>query len=736
MQLNPQQQRAVEHREGPLLVLAGAGTGKTRVITQRIVSLIAEGVRPFEILAVTFTNKAAAEMRSRIETSLQSEGFELSARSLWIGTFHSICARILRKHAAEVGLTSNFGIYDTSDQKTLMTRVLKDLQISVPSLTPQSILWRIDQAKNRGVVQAHARYLDMEEPQRSAAAKAWENYEQRLRAADAVDFGSLLTLTLALLQKKSPEGALLAEFDPVLRLRERFRHVVVDEFQDTNPVQAMIVELLSKRATMCVVGDDDQSIYGWRGADIEQFLGFAARHPGCEVIRLEQNYRSTQHILDCADAVIQKNGGRMGKTLWSDLGDGSPVRVVHVEDERQEAEWVARGLDQAIADGADPESCAVFYRTHAQSRVLEEALRRYNLGYRMVGGTRFYDRAEVKDLIAYLRLLVTPSSDIDLVRVINRPARGIGASTLERIAEYARQQEIGLLEACQHAEQAGVKTAPRRKVAGFLALYEELKAEMASASIPELAEMVLERSGYQEHLAAQDDVESESRLENLQEFLGALYDFQEQNPEATLPEYLEQVSLATSAEGPQAQAVLSMMTVHSAKGLEFDYVYLTGMEERVFPHARSYEEPKEMEEERRLAYVAITRARRYLNISCAARRFLYGQTQVNRPSRFVNELPADSVERIGKTPRRPAPSSRAAPVAAEPAWDADIVPDLDTAAGDGEGVSLFVGMPIAHPKYGRGAVMAWSGGGDDMKLTIRFPEVGTKTILARFCQPA
>ena len=741
MKLNPQQELAVTHRDGPLLVLAGAGTGKTRVITQRIARLLEQGVRPGQILAVTFTNKAAGEMRARIERQIEEGNTAaVDPRHLWIGTFHSICARILRQYATDVGLTRNFGIYDTGDQKTLMSRVFKDLSINIPSFTPQNALWRIDQAKNRGCLRADARYLEIEEPQRTAVATAWKEYEKRMRASDAVDFGDLLCLTLELLSREAEPGALLADFDPIARLRERFSHVVVDEFRDTNPVQAMLIERLSKRATLCVVGDDDQAIYGWRGADVQQFLGFAARHPGCEVVRLEQNYRSTQHILDCADAIIRKNHSRMGKKLWSDLGEGELVRVLYLADEREEALLIASAIDRLITEGADPEQCAVFYRTHAQSRVLEEALRRLQVHYRIVGGTRFFDRAEVKDLIAYLRLLTTPTSDLDAIRIINRPARGIGAATIDKLAGYATQEGISFLEACRNSEKAGLKTGPRRKVDAFVALYDELLQDKDAFHIAELAATVLEKTGYRNDLAAQDDVESESRLENLQEFLGSLEDFREHSPEATLSEYLEQISLATSEEGQRNQQVVSLMTVHSAKGLEFDYVFLTGMEERVFPHARSYDEPEEMEEERRLAYVAVTRARRCLTVTTASRRFLYGQDQVGRPSRFVNELPDANTERVGRSMRSPQPVSAVVSTGsstqASPGWDSDIVRDVMMDSPDAEGVSLFVGMPIAHTKYGTGAVMGWSGGGADLKLTIRFPHAGTKTILARFCDPA
>lgn len=729
--LNPEQQRAVEHRGGPLLVLAGAGTGKTRVITHRVAALIEEGVEPWRILAVTFTNKAAGEMRERIDR-LRSD----SSGGLWVGTFHSICARILRSHGDAVGLSRNFGIYDAADQRTLMGRVLKDQRISDKLFSTNGVLSHIDRAKNQGLGHEGLAQMGVYEPQLSVVRDAWREYERRLRAADAADFGDLLVLAVRLLRQASgqPQGQ-LGELDPVTRLRRRFTHVVVDEYQDTNPVQAELVDLLAGQAQLCVVGDDDQAIYGWRGADVAQILAFPDRHPGCEVVRLEQNYRSTTHILTCADAIIRRNTGRLGKTLWSDLGPGQKVRLIAHQDERVEARRVAGEVAHAIAHGEPPEEIAVFYRTHAQSRALEEALRREGVHYRIVGGTRFFDRAEIKDLIAYLRLLVTPSSDLDLLRAINRPGRGIGNKTVERLAAWAHDHSTSLWEALDHAEEAGLGTGARRKVAAFAQMMNALMEETRDQPLDEVAEIVLERSGYREALAANDDIESVGRLENLQEFLGALAEFALEEPQSSLAEYLELVSLATNEDQAATQGI-TLMTVHSAKGLEFDHVYLTGMEERVFPHARSLDDPVAMEEERRLAYVAVTRARRHLTLSYTARRFLYGSTQVNVPSRFVGDLPLGALEEIGVASRRPRAAREAfAEVEPdEPDWDDDIELDAEYAA-ESEGVSLYVGMPIRHQKFGVGDLVGWNGAGDNLKVIVRFPRHGQKTILARFCEP-
>ncbi len=729
--LNPEQQRAVVHRGGPVLVLAGAGTGKTRVITHRVAALLEEGIAPWQILAVTFTNKAAAEMRERIGRLCEDE-----LRGLWVGTFHSICARILRQHGETLGLSRNFGIYDASDQRTLMTRVLKDQRVSDKLFTPMGVLSHIDKAKNQGLGHAGLEQMGVFEPQLSIVRAAWQEYERRLRAADAADFGDLLVLAVELLRKAGGEGrGQLGDLDPVVRLRRRFSHVVVDEYQDTNPVQASLVDLLSGQAQLCVVGDDDQAIYGWRGADVAQILSFPERHTGCEVIRLEQNYRSTTHILTCADAIIRRNSGRLGKTLWSDLGPGARVRLVAHEDERAEARRVAGEIANVIAEGEPPDEIAVFYRTHAQSRALEEALRREGVHYRIVGGTRFFDRMEVKDLIAYLRVLVTRSSDLDLLRIINRPGRGIGNKTVEKLAAWAHANGTSLWDALEHAQEAGLGTAARRRVAAVAELMNGLAADTQGLRLDEIAEEVLERSGYREALAANDDIESVGRLENLQEFSGALAEFAIEEPESSLAEYLELVSLATN-EDEAATEGITLMTVHSAKGLEFDFVYVTGMEERVFPHARSLDDPVAMEEERRLAYVAVTRARRHLTMSYTARRFLYGSTQVNQPSRFVGELPLEAIEEFGAARRRPRASreefAEVAPAA--PDWDDDIELDQEYVA-ESEGVSLYVGMPVRHRKFGVGDLVGWNGVGDNLKLVLRFPQHGQKTILARFCEP-
>lgn len=756
MSLNPAQRAAVEHRGGPLLVLAGAGTGKTRVITHRVASLLDEGVEPWRMLAVTFTNKAAGEMRERINAL---SGGAHQTRELWVGTFHSICARILRRHGDAVGLSPRFSIYATDDQKTVMTQVLKELRVPDNLYSARGVLGHLDRAKNRGLGPDRIDQLALPEPVASVIRDAYKAYEKRLRAADAADFGDLIMLAVQLLRgaRQSARGQ-LGDLDPAVRLTRRFLHVVVDEFQDTNPIQAELVDLLSSQAELCVVGDDDQSIYGWRGADVDQILSFGDRHAGTEIVKLEQNYRSTTRILRCADAVIRRNRGRLGKTLWSDRGEGEAVRVLVLDDERQEARLIAREIMEALDDGADPDDFAIFYRTHAQSRAIEEQLRRSGLRCRIIGGVAFYERMEVKDVLSYLTVLLNPSSDVHVQRVINRPARKIGKTTLGRLQERAGAEGISLWEALREPLAAGLSRAAAKRVHEFVAIIEGLRERSATLRLDELMAEIVERTGYRAWLDDDGSEEAQNRLENLQELLGNVQEFVEERPDAEPFEYLELVSLVGGerGEGDRGRAI-SMMTVHSAKGLEFPCVYLTGMEERIFPHARVFDDPVQLEEERRLAYVAVTRAKDRLIMTMARRRRLYGQLQVGEPSRFVADLPSDAVASVGLRPRprmsiaTPVDAPRPAPPPAPartPSWNDDIEYDhgmdqgMDAPFTDeelhhevGEGVALFVGMAVRHRRFGEGVLLGWSGAGEGLKLQLRFPGHGAKTILARFCEP-
>ena len=785
--LNDPQCAGVEHRDSPLLLLAGAGTGKTRVITHRVAALIEEGVPAWRILAVTFTNKAAQEMRERIADLLELDPAQMRRDGPWIGTFHSICARILRRHGEAVGLSRNFAIYDMDDQKSLMRKVLKAIDVDPRMFSARAALGKIDSAKNLGLPRTRLHELGLGEPIYTWTMRAWALYEDQLRSADAADFGDLLTLAVELLRSAgrseaapapapdtsprrtiklhterspSPRPAASA-VNPVVGLRNRFLHVVVDEYQDTNPVQAELVELLcGPRSQLCVVGDDDQAIYGWRGADVGQILGFPDRHRGCKVIRLEQNYRSTSLILECANSIIRGGTRRHEKKLWSELGPGLPVELHGFAGEREEARFVASTILRAIEHGESPAEIVVFYRTHAQSRPLEEAMRRCGIRYRMLGGIRFYDRREVKDLVAYLRLMTNPGGDLDCLRVINVPARRIGTKTIERLSSYALREQISLFEACgprsDHGEKAGLGKAAARAVKSFWELVEQLRELGPSLEHHQAAALVLQRSAYIESLEQEPD--GDTRIENLNEFIGSLEQFVEEQPDASLAEYLEQIALATTSENPEVDDAITMMTIHSAKGLEFDRVLLTGMEEGVFPHVRVLDDHDALEEERRLAYVALTRARRKLSLSYVHARFLWGTTKHNEPSRFLRHLPDEAITRHGlATAKRRKPRRAAAPLEREPRWDADIELEPEyagsaalgskgaaAAGGSGDadieydadegGVAIFRGMQVRHAKFGVGTVISWTGAGQSMKLTLSFA-AGRKTIMARFCQP-
>ncbi|NMC71223.1 MAG: UvrD-helicase domain-containing protein, partial [Myxococcales bacterium] len=636
--LSEPQRRAVLHGEGPLLVLAGAGSGKTRVITYRVARLCAEaGVAPWRILAVTFTNKAAGEMRERVRRLLGPD-----AAQIWLGTFHATCARLLRRWPGPAGLQPDFTIYDDDDSRTLIARVIKDLDIDATLCPPREVQGRIDRAKQDG------RGPD-DLPVRSSldelARRVYAEYDARLRQLNAADFGDLLVLTVRMLERHE---ALREE------LRERFEHLLVDEFQDTNKIQFRLIELLlNERRNVCVVGDDDQSIYRWRGAEVKNILEFDRRFPGTVVVRLEQNYRSTRNVLSAAAAVVRRNVSRHPKELWTANPAGEPVKVVLAGDEREEAGAVARLVAAAHAEGLALADQAVFYRIHAQSRVLEEALRGRNIPYVVVGGFRFFERAEVKNLLAYLRLLVNPSDDVSFLRIVNVPVRGVGRVSAERLADHARAAGLPLAVAAARAgDIEGLPPAAARALtalAGQLSSWRDALVEGPG----EVARRVFDESGYRAALENDRSPDAETRLQNVHELLGSIEEWALEHSEPTLSGYLEHVTLQTAVDELDGKAVdrLPLMTVHSAKGLEFDTVYVAGMEDGLFPYGLRQDELHDqrerqarLEEERRLAYVAMTRARRRLWLLHAARRQLFGGIQAYPPSRFLGDLPKDAIE--------------------------------------------------------------------------------------------
>jgi DNA helicase-2/ATP-dependent DNA helicase PcrA len=673
--LNPAQREAVLATEGPLLVIAGAGSGKTRVLTYRIAHLLAAcGAKPPEILAITFTNKAAQEMRERLEALIGPP-----ARAAWVMTFHSACGRILRREAPRLGYRTNFTIYDSADQHRLVKQCLEELERDPKRFTPRGIHSQISNAKNQLVgpdeyASRVASFYDQ------TVADVYELYQRRLFASNAVDFDDMLFLAVDVLQR-FPEAR--------ERWQKAFRYILVDEYQDTNHAQYVFLKLLAERHhNVCAVGDPDQSIYAFRGADIRNILEFERDFPDTRTIALEQNYRSTNSILEAANAVIQHNRERKEKNLWSDLGDGEPVRVLEVEDEHSEARYVAAGIAALVEEGFSGNEVAVFYRTNAQSRVLEDVLVRQGVAYQVIGGPRFYERAEVKDLIAYLQAIDNPYDAVSLVRIANKPRRGIGSSSLARLQAYADAQGFSLWEATEFPDEAGVGAAPARAVRGFRDLMLSLQSGALELPVPDLVERVLERSGYLEALEAERTIEAQGRIENLQELVGVAREWQEAAAEPNLSSFLQEISLYSDQDAIRGeQSLVTLMTIHNAKGLEFRAVYLIGMEENIFPHSRSIEE-QGVEEERRLCYVGMTRAKEKLSLLHASARSLYGGRSYNLPSRFLDELPSAGVERDRLRPASwsgyGAPAQSVAP--------RDSVPDLRT------------GDSVRHGTLGEGVV--------------------------------
>jgi DNA helicase-2/ATP-dependent DNA helicase PcrA len=749
--LNEPQARAVASTEGPLLVFAGAGSGKTRVITYRVAHLVAtHRVPPYRILAVTFTNKAAGEMRERLHRLVGED----ITRDLWVGTFHATCARLLRRYGAAAGLDRNFLIYDDADQRAVVSRVLKELDLDERRYPVRMVLSRIHKEKQEGRAPSEMVLRDWADDQ---VVKLYERYEAHLRGANAVDFEDLILRMTRIAESDGDEGE---------DLRRRFRYVLVDEFQDTNHIQYRLVrQLVRNHHNLCVVGDDDQSIYRWRGADIRNIRGFKDDFPEAEVVKLEQNYRSTARIVRAALAVIKPSKEREPKELWTANDDGSKVVMVSTSDERDEAAYVVARIRELMKAGVSLQDMAVFYRVHAQSRVLEDVMRAEKIPYQIVGGTKFFERAEVKDLLSYLRVLTNPRSDVDLLRIINVPARGIGATTIDRIMAIADQRQSSLFDALEPAvESIDLGSAAKKKVTGFRALLKNLMGGIATERPSDVANRVLEETGYKKGLSDEDTAESDARLENLAELVGSIMEYEmeaEAGGEApTLAGYLERVTLAADVDQMKDAARLVMMTVHSAKGLEFRAVFLTGMEDEVFPYKGLQPgEEEELEEERRLAYVALTRAREKLYVSHAATRMLFGQTRYNRPSRFLLHLPPQDVEQVatrqvpmsrfvdratyaparsdGSTWRHPmSVTAQVAPRPVPPkAAPGERYVDReafdDVSQDQGSGAELHRGARVRHARFGEGEVRRVEQANELMVVAF-FPGWGEKKILARF----
>jgi len=756
--LNPAQRLAVERTEGPVLVIAGAGSGKTRVLTHRIAHLIRHhDVYPWHILAVTFTNKAAGEMRERMAQLVGTASGEA-----WIGTFHSVCARILRYEAKAFGLDSNFTIYDEDDRRSAIRRVLAELRISEEDLDARRALASISRAKNAMIGCAQFAEQAGDNPYDQLVGRVYKAYETALRGNHALDFDDLIVEPVRQF-RRCPE---------VLdKYRQRFRYILVDEYQDTNRPQYLLTRLLAEEHhNICCVGDDDQSIYGFRGADIRNILDFEKDYPEAQVIRLEQNYRSTGHILAVANAVISHNRGRKGKKLWTDAGDGALIELAECADDRAEARHVVATVTRLCREeGLTLGDAAVLYRTNAQSRSLEEELQKGSIPYTIIGGIRFYERREVKDLIAYLRVLVNPADDVSLMRVINVPKRGIGGTTVERLSTFARDTSSGLTEALTRvAEIPGLAARARGKLQEFADLLSTLTAlaHQPELDLAELAEQVLERTGYLDALAdTPDSTQDMTRRENVGQLVGRMAEFAESKEEPTLSGFLEEVALMTSADeqGAESAEYLTLMTLHMAKGLEFPLVFITGLEEHLFPTSRAIEEsrssPASMEEERRLFYVGITRARRHLVLAWSRWRYIFGALKETKASRFLEEVPRELVEEkeiaeardmgMRASARRASVSSRrgyqfsapapvkvvpkpAAPKGVHYEWD-ESEAAAQSSSDDGSDL-MAVGSWVLHPSWGRGQIVDREGSRDDLKLSIRFGGGRTKKVLVAYAR--
>ena len=716
--LNREQQQAVQHTEGPLLILAGAGSGKTKVLTVRIAYLLAQGVNPYEILAITFTNKAAKEMKSRVEGLVGDV-----ANRIWLSTFHSFCAKFLRFELDNfLGYNSNFTIYDTSDSQVVIKAALKALNLDDKYYPVGAMISAISDAKNKLMFASDYRKQARDFYQQKVA-DVYEYYERELRKNNALDFDDLLLVAVKLLQSNA---AVLEKYS------KRFKYVMIDEYQDTNHAQYLLAYLLSSHwKNIAVVGDADQSIYAWRGADIQNILDFEKDYPNCTSIKLEQNYRSTKIILDAANAVIDNNEGRPEKNLWTDKVEGAKIQHFTAQSEHEEAAFISDTIvKKHDIHGVPYGDMAILYRTNAQSRVLEEALIKRALPYTMVGGTKFYDRKEIKDVLAYLRVLYNPFDDLSLLRIINVPKRSIGATTVSKLQDYARENGTSLFMTLTQLHLVDtIKGKTKEKLEEFGILIFTLVAEMDDKSVLDILEAILDRTGYLAQLEESTDPQDQARAENIGELLSVAKDFQDTNPTGTVEDFLEQVALVNDVDSfEQEESKVTLMTLHAAKGLEFPIVFLGGLEEGLFPHSRTLMNPEEIEEERRLAYVGITRAEKELYISNATTRTVFGRTSSYLPSRFIDEIPAELVDSLRAKRRIPDDIKPTVPrhmsVASRPVTKPIIRNEVIA--------DWKVGDTAIHSKWGNGKVVNVSGEGAGMKLTIEFPTQGVRVVMAKF----
>ncbi|HBL3616399.1 DNA helicase PcrA [Enterococcus faecium] len=728
--MNPRQKEAVLHTDGPLLLMAGAGSGKTRVLTHRIAYLIEEKeVNPWNILAITFTNKAAKEMKERVNAILASGG-----EDVWVSTFHSMCVRILRRDVDFIGYNRNFTIIDSSEQLTLMKRILKELNIDPKKYDPRSILGTISQAKNS--LQTPQDFAKMQGSYyEEIAAKCYAAYQKELQYNQCMDFDDLIMNTIRLFEEHP---------DSLTYYQNKFHYIHVDEYQDTNHAQYTLVNLLAGRfRNLCVVGDADQSIYGWRGADMQNILDFEKDYPDAAVILLEQNYRSTKNILSAANQVIENNSNRKPKNLWTENKEGNKITYYRADNERDETRFIVDRMQEEIrSNHRNYGDFAILYRTNAQSRVMEETLLKANIPYKMVGGHKFYDRKEIKDILAYLNVLVNPQDSISFERIVNSPKRGIGPGSIEKLRSFASLHEWPLLEAAQNVDLANIGGKAGQQLGAFGEMIQEVTQMIPYLTVTELTKEVLDRSGYLEDLKIQNTLEAQARIENLEEFLTVTQEFdkqfEQQNeedadaPEEKLTVFLNDLALVSDIDNLEEDASqVTLMTLHAAKGLEFPVVFLIGLEEGVFPLSRALMEESELEEERRLAYVGITRAEEALYLTNAFSRTLYGRTQYNRPSRFVEEIDQELLEIEGMRPtpkKTPVFAKKTAYSYKHP--ETAVVPSKS--ATGGENNSWKPGDKVKHKKWGLGTVVRVSGTSKDLELDVAFPSQGVKRLLAAF----
>lgn len=729
--LNSMQQEAVYHTEGPVLILAGAGSGKTRVLTHRIAYLIEEkGINPWNIMAITFTNKAAQEMRERVDKIV---GF--GSESIWVSTFHSSCVRILRRYIDRLGYDNNFTIYDTDDQKTVIKEVCKRLNIDTKMYKERSLMAAISSAKDELVSPEEFRLNASASTDwgSQTVARVYDAYQKQLKQNNALDFDDLIVKTVELFQNCP---------DVLESYQERFRYIMVDEYQDTNTAQFKFVSLLaSKYKNLCVVGDDDQSIYKFRGANIGNILGYEKVFPEAKVIKLEQNYRSTQNILNAANEVIKNNLGRKDKTLWTANEQGAPLHFRQFQNGYEEAEYIAGDISQKVREGNyEYKECAILYRTNAQSRLFEEKFLLANIPYKIVGGVNFYARKEIKDLLAYLKTVDNARDDVAVRRIINVPKRGIGATTMDKVQTYAQEMGISFYDALKEADQIGTLGRSAVKVRPFVDFIQKFRSQTEFLSVSELLQKIIEETGYVTELEAENTEESQARIENIDELISKAVSYEEESEAPTLSGFLEEVALIADIDSvdDNDNRVL-LMTLHSAKGLEFPNVYLAGMEDGMFPSYMTIvgDDPTELEEERRLCYVGITRAMKELTLTAAQQRMIRGETQYNKVSRFIREIPRELVE-LGREPKErkitSMPQSNNTYARMRQTYSKNTFSPKTFEVKKAEGLNYGVGDTVRHIKFGTGTVTAIVDGGKDYEVTVDFDKVGIKKMFASFAK--